>query len=347
MVALGSYLLCGPTAPQGCQPAPQPSHAGADAAAIAIIAGVIIGTVVLVEVHKSHHTIKGCVSTGPNGLQLENMKDRKTYMLLGATSKTHVGDIVQLRGDKERADKGQGPDGGETSFVVKKMKRDYGPCDYAPEPAAASASLGCVVVDGATHAPIAGATVVAGAGSATTDANGNCVLNNLAAGPATITATAAGYEQKALQTDLESEAPAQLRFELRRHREASDLESAIGQNGSAALLGVQFDTNSATLRPDSTPTLNKALAVILKRPNSHWIVAGHTDSQGSEELNQKLSEARAAAVVAWLESNGVDQGRLQARGYGAARPVADNSTEQGRAQNRRVELVLVKPGADR
>lgn len=334
IVALGSLLLCGAASPDGCQTAPPPSHKGAEAAAIAIVAGVVIGTVVLVEVHKSHHIIKGCVTASASGLQLMNVKDNRTYTLLGATSHTHVGDIVQLRGNKEKED------GGERAFVVKRMRRDYGPCDAAPEPAA-TATLSCTVVDAATHRPIAGATVGAGAGSANTDYRGNCTLANLAAGPVTATATAQGYEQKSLSVNVEPESANQVRFELQRHSEG-DMERSIGQTGSVALNGVQFDTNSSTLRPDSNATLDKALRVILARPNSHWVIAGFTDNQGSADLNQKLSEARANAVMNWLVDHGIAPTTLTARGYGDAQPVADNSTDAGRQQNRRVELKLVQ-----
>jgi outer membrane protein OmpA-like peptidoglycan-associated protein len=68
-------------------------------------------------------------------------------------------------------------------------------------------------------------------------------------------------------------------------------------------------------------------------------VEGHTDNQGSAAANQSLSEKRAQAVVAWLSAHDVPAGRLTAKGLGQAQPVADNSTEDGRAKNRRVELV--------
>ena len=128
MVALASFLLGAPTAPTGCTPAPQPSHTGAEVGAIAAVAGVVIGTVVLVEVHKSSHTIKGCVTAGPNGLQLRD-KDMKTYNLLGATASTKVGDIVQLHGSKEKEKKGSTDD---PRFVVEKVNKHYGPCSAAP-----------------------------------------------------------------------------------------------------------------------------------------------------------------------------------------------------------------------
>jgi hypothetical protein len=130
MVTLSPFLLCGSTAPQGCQPQPQPSHTGAEAAGIAIAAGAVIGTVVLVEVHKSHHAIKGCVSTGSNGLDVRDEKDMKTYNLVGVTANTTVGDRVQLHGSKEKS----GKDGAaDPTFVVEKMSRDYGPCKVIPQ----------------------------------------------------------------------------------------------------------------------------------------------------------------------------------------------------------------------
>jgi len=67
-------------------------------------------------------------------------------------------------------------------------------------------------------------------------------------------------------------------------------------------------------------------------------IEGHTDNQGNVGANQTLSEKRAQAVVAWLTANGVQADRLTAKGFGQTRPVADNSTDEGRAKNRRVEL---------
>jgi outer membrane protein OmpA-like peptidoglycan-associated protein len=122
----------------------------------------------------------------------------------------------------------------------------------------------------------------------------------------------------------------------------AELDRAIAQTGSAAIYGVHFDTGSATLRPDSTAALENVLATINRRPDSHWVISGHTDNQGSADLNQKLSQSRAASVIAWLVSHGVAATRLKPQGFGATHPVADNSTEAGRALNRRVEMQLVQ-----
>lgn len=284
-------------------------------------------------------SLRGCVSSGPGGKHLLNEKDGKLYVLIGKTSLVPTGETVELRGSKEKDD-----GGGEPAFIVKKLSKDYGPCQSAaPTPPPSTASLTCSVIDAATHRPIATATVVAGAASAKTDARGDCALANLHPGTVSASASAPGYYRQTVSVNLGGGSSGQVRFELHLHSAASsDLDSSVGQSGTATLYGVQFDTNSSTLRPDSTATLEKALAVILKRPNSHWIVSGHTDNQGHAEFNRKLSEARAAAVEAWFVAHGVEASRLTAKGYGATLPVADNSTEQGRAKNRHVELTLVQ-----
>jgi OOP family OmpA-OmpF porin len=87
--------------------------------------------------------------------------------------------------------------------------------------------------------------------------------------------------------------------------------------------------------------LNQAAALLQKHERVVVEVAGHTDSKGSEEYNQGLSERRANAVKDYLNSKGVRASRLTARGYGESRPVASNDTDEGRAENRRVELIVL------
>ena len=126
MTALASIALCGATAPTGCTPPPPPpSHPGTEvAAAVGIVVGVSVGTVILVELHHSHHTIEGCVTASRDGLQVMSLKDKKTYALSGATASTKVGDVVRLHGNKEKTKDANG----DGSFVVEKMTRDFGPC---------------------------------------------------------------------------------------------------------------------------------------------------------------------------------------------------------------------------
>jgi OOP family OmpA-OmpF porin len=212
-----------------------------------------------------------------------------------------------------------------------------------PHPFKYSVSLNCSVVDTATHKAVAGATVDAATGTATSDARGQCVLRNLPAGLVTASAIAPGYDEEVIPLDIEAGAQGHANFELKRHAEGvADLERSVGLSGSAAIYGVHFDTGSATLRPDSAAALQNVLALIDGRPASRWIISGHTDNQGSADLNQKLSQARAASVIAWLVSHGVAANRLSPQGFGASHPVADNATEAGRALNRRVEMQLVK-----
>jgi hypothetical protein len=131
MIALTLFLFCGQTAPQQCAEPPAPSHAGAEAAGIAIIAGVTIGTIVLVHVHHAHHMIKGCVTIEPDkALTVVNEGDQKTYILEGVTPNIKPGDRFQLHGNKLKKDKTDPAD--DQTFMVEKVSKHYGPCTTAP-----------------------------------------------------------------------------------------------------------------------------------------------------------------------------------------------------------------------
>jgi len=123
------------------------------------------------------------------------------------------------------------------------------------------------------------------------------------------------------------------------HREHADVGASLGERGRVALSNVHFETGRADLTPDSEPALNEAVSALKEHPDWRIRVEGFTDSQGSKEVNEKLSSDRADAVSRWLADHGVDPDRLSSKGYGEARPVASNSTREGRAKNRRVELV--------
>lgn len=104
------------------------------------------------------------------------------------------------------------------------------------------------------------------------------------------------------------------------------------------LKGVQFDTGSAQLRPASLPDLDRVARSLRQNPLVVIGIAGHADSTGTSALNKRLSMARAAAVRDYLIGQGVPPSRLEIRGYGSRRPIADNDTRVGRAENRRVEM---------
>jgi outer membrane protein OmpA-like peptidoglycan-associated protein len=108
-----------------------------------------------------------------------------------------------------------------------------------------------------------------------------------------------------------------------------------------ALRGVRFDYNLAALRPEDEPLLDEAADTLQAHPTVAVYVDGYCDGVGKEAYNQKLSERRAQAVVDYLESKGIDSARLIPRGFGSAKPVASNATDDGRAQNRRVELIPI------
>ena len=116
------------------------------------------------------------------------------------------------------------------------------------------------------------------------------------------------------------------------------LYDALSASGRVATHGILFAVGSDRISPESTPTLKEVTAMLKDHPQLKVVVEGHTDSVGEAAANQALSEQRAAAVKAYLVSQGIDEARLQSKGLGASKPMASNATAEGRAQNRRVEL---------
>lgn len=202
-------------------------------------------------------------------------------------------------------------------------------------------SLTAAVTDADKHTPIPGATVTAALESAATDQHGKCQLNGLPAGLVIATGAAPGYDENSVPVDLVAGHSGNAEIQLHRHKEdLASLEQSVAQTGSVNVYGIHFDTGSAKLRADSLPALQAVLGLINGRPGSNWIISGHTDNQGTDAMNLPLSEARAASVRTWLTDHGVAGERLQPKGFGASRPVADNATANGRALNRRVEIAL-------
>jgi outer membrane protein OmpA-like peptidoglycan-associated protein len=105
---------------------------------------------------------------------------------------------------------------------------------------------------------------------------------------------------------------------------------------------VKFADNSANLLPESQDQLANVAKILTAYPNVSLKIAGYTDNVGSAAANKRLSAERAAAVKLALVKAGVASGRLTSEGYGGAHPIADNSTEEGRAQNRRISVLVVK-----
>lgn len=109
------------------------------------------------------------------------------------------------------------------------------------------------------------------------------------------------------------------------------------------LEGITFDFDRATIRPSSEPTLKEAGAILQRFTAVEVRIEGHTDSVGSDDYNQRLSEKRAVSVKDYLVKNfGIDPARIVTGGFGETKPIADNKTEEGRAQNRRIQFVITK-----
>jgi OmpA-OmpF porin, OOP family len=121
---------------------------------------------------------------------------------------------------------------------------------------------------------------------------------------------------------------------------ADEMAKKISASGSIALYGIYFDFNKANLRPESQPTLEQIATLLKEDPKLKLMVVGHTDNVGPFASNMDLSQQRAGAVVnALVAQQGIDRDRLAPVGVAFACPVASNKSEDGRAKNRRVELV--------
>jgi outer membrane protein OmpA-like peptidoglycan-associated protein len=122
---------------------------------------------------------------------------------------------------------------------------------------------------------------------------------------------------------------------------ADQIKSALADTGKVVFYGIYFDTDKATLKAESEPTLAEMARFLKANASTKVFIVGHTDMQGGVERNQKLSQERAAAVVAAMTGkHGIARDRLTADGVGPLAPVAPNDSEAGRAKNRRVEMVL-------
>ena len=119
---------------------------------------------------------------------------------------------------------------------------------------------------------------------------------------------------------------------------ASDMFNALNQDGHIALY-INFDTGKSVIKPESKAIIEQIAQMMKANPALAVSVEGHTDNVGSQESNKKLSNERAKSVLTAIVAQGIDAKRLTSTGYGQDKPIADNNIEEGRAKNRRVELV--------
>jgi len=117
-------------------------------------------------------------------------------------------------------------------------------------------------------------------------------------------------------------------------REGEGIKIVLGENS------VNFDLGKSTLTSTAKTNLDKLVPVFNEYPDTDLLIVGHTDSSGSADLNQRLSEQRAASVKAYLSGKGISGARIVTKGMGPSEPIADNATKDGMAKNRRVEFAI-------
>ncbi|MEO8194773.1 MAG: OmpA family protein [Gemmatimonadales bacterium] len=122
---------------------------------------------------------------------------------------------------------------------------------------------------------------------------------------------------------------------------AEEMKKELDAKGHVALY-INFDFDKADIKPESQPIIGQIVKLLKNNPSLYLAVEGHTDDAGRPAYNRRLSNDRAKSVVAALTAQGIEAGRVAAFGYGPDRPIADNGTDEGRARNRRVELVKVQ-----
>ncbi len=151
----------------------------------------------------------------------------------------------------------------------------------------------------------------------------------LYAGTYTINATAEGFIAYSLPIEVGENQTIMMDIEL------------LKKGGKINLKGIYFESGKADLLTESYTTLNNALKLLKSNPKVKFEIHGHTDSVGSDKDNQLLSEARAEAVRSYLIKNGVNSERMVAKGFGELMPIATNNTSEGRAENRRIEFLIL------
>lgn len=194
------------------------------------------------------------------------------------------------------------------------------------------------VTDAKTRQPLANALIkVSGAQQIRTDEKGQYQMDGIPCGMIVVQAALAGYKGASASTDLLQNKNAVVNLKLEPETDQT-LQEQLDNKGKVELYGIYFDTDKATIKPESLPTLKRLLGLIRQNPGRALEIGGHTDSEGDANYNDKLSQDRAESVLKWLKDNKAETSKLKTKGYGESLPVADNATEAGRALNRRVEI---------
>jgi outer membrane protein OmpA-like peptidoglycan-associated protein len=213
--------------------------------------------------------------------------------------------------------------------------------DYRLKEGATSASALQVQRNFANAVRAAGGTVVAEGGAG--NANGALCHDGSTRDRAALFRMAKGASETwALVVPFDAGAGYELfiveRQAMKQEIAANELLDRMNRDGVVSLQ-VHFDTGKATIRPESQAQIDEAATMMKQSSSLRVEIGGHTDNAGAADANLKRSDSRARSVLQALVQRGVGADRMTAKGYGQAVPVADNRTEEGRARNRRVELV--------
>ena len=125
---------------------------------------------------------------------------------------------------------------------------------------------------------------------------------------------------------------------MKQEIQANEMFEAINKDGFIALY-INFETGKSDIKSESQPIVDQIIEMLKQNPDLKVSVEGHTDNVGSDKSNKTLSENRAKSVMNALINGGIEKSRLSSKGWGSTKPVGDNSTEDGRYKNRRVEIV--------
>jgi outer membrane protein OmpA-like peptidoglycan-associated protein len=217
-------------------------------------------------------------------------------------------------------------------------------CELEPLPKVGN--LAGAIVDSEGGAPVGGASVkitdkLGRELELAADAAGSFRFENVPPGPATITVNAAGYLTSVTQFEVKARDELKSRISINKRPTQPNVQVTFKE--LKLKKQVHFQHNSDEILPDSAAILEELADVLKNRPELKKVeVQGHTDDTGTKEYNQRLSQQRAQAVVDALVRHGVGAERLQAKGYGQARPLVPNTSDANRAKNRRVQVIIVE-----
>lgn len=200
------------------------------------------------------------------------------------------------------------------------------------------------IIDAATKEPIAGAVAnIEDYGAATTDNEGNFLIENVPAGLSIVTGSASGYSSSTKQVDvIADESSESVELELKRSGKVTFNNKSLQEGDNLVLNNIQFEVNSANLLTAGKAELDKLAALMKQNESIEILLSGHTSSEGGANLNRELSLKRVRSCKNYLVSKGIEDSRITIKGYGPDMPIAPNDTEVNRAKNRRVELRITR-----